>query len=89
MSTVDVAGVKVDTRHYIGGKRVASKETYTNTSPIDGSFLGEISRGGQDEVNAAVEAARSAFPLGQNLAQKNVVNYFTSSPNWSRKTPRR
>jgi 5-carboxymethyl-2-hydroxymuconic-semialdehyde dehydrogenase len=70
MSTVDVAGVKVDTRHYIGGKRVASKETYTNTSPIDGSFLGEISRGGQDEVNAAVEAARSAFPAWAKLGPK-------------------
>lgn len=70
MSTVDVAGVKVDTRHYIGGKRLASKETYTNTSPIDGSFLGEISRGGQDEVNAAVEAARHAFPAWAKLGPK-------------------
>ena len=43
MSTIEVAGAKVDTRHWINGERVASAETFTNTSPIDGTFLGEIS----------------------------------------------
>ncbi len=62
MTTIDVAGVAVDTRHYIGGRRVASAQTYRNTSPIDGSFLGDISRGGEAEVAQAVEAARAAFP---------------------------
>jgi 5-carboxymethyl-2-hydroxymuconic-semialdehyde dehydrogenase len=62
MTTVSIAGVEIDTRHYIGGQRVASATTYTNTSPIDGSFLGEISRGGADEIDAAVAAARAAFP---------------------------
>lgn len=61
-ATVDVAGVAVDTRHFIGGQRVASAETFTNTSPIDGSFLGEIARGGKAEVDQAVDAARQAFP---------------------------
>ncbi|MYR63839.1 betaine-aldehyde dehydrogenase, partial [Streptomyces sp. SID625] len=40
-----VAGVAVDTRHFIGGERVASTETFTDVSPIDGSVLAEISRG--------------------------------------------
>jgi aminomuconate-semialdehyde/2-hydroxymuconate-6-semialdehyde dehydrogenase len=62
MTTIAVAGVVVDTRHFIGGERVASAQTYRNTSPIDGSFLGDIARGGEPEVNAAVEAARAAFP---------------------------
>ena len=62
MSTISVAGAEIDTRHYIGGTRVSSAETFTNTSPIDGTFLGEISRGGQKEVDAAVVAARAAFP---------------------------
>jgi aminomuconate-semialdehyde/2-hydroxymuconate-6-semialdehyde dehydrogenase len=57
-----VAGVAVDPRHYIGGERVASAVTFTNTSPIDGSFLGEIARGGAAEVDRAVQAARNAFP---------------------------
>ena len=62
MTSIDVAGVPVDTRHFIGGQRVASAETYVNTSPIDGSFLGDIARGGEIEVNAAVQAAQDAFP---------------------------
>jgi aminomuconate-semialdehyde/2-hydroxymuconate-6-semialdehyde dehydrogenase len=67
MSTIDVAGAQIDTRHFINGQRVASAETYTNTSPIDGSFLGEISLGGQAEVDAAVAAARAAFPAWAKL----------------------
>ena len=57
-----VAGVAVDTRHWIGGERVASVETFTDVSPIDGSTLGEISRGTATEAAAAVAAARAAFP---------------------------
>ncbi|MFI0350131.1 aldehyde dehydrogenase [Actinomadura sp. 9N407] len=57
-----VAGVAVDTRHWIGGRRVPSAETFTDLSPIDGSSLGEISRGGGEEAAAAVAAAKAAFP---------------------------
>ncbi|MER6158943.1 aldehyde dehydrogenase [Streptomyces sp. NPDC001868] len=60
--TITVAGVSVDTRHWIGGQRVASAETFTDVSPIDGRVLGEIARGGVGEVEAAVAAAREAFP---------------------------
>jgi 5-carboxymethyl-2-hydroxymuconic-semialdehyde dehydrogenase len=62
VSTIEVAGVAIDTRHYINGARVESAETYVNTSPIDGSFLGDIARGGQREVDLAVAAAKAAFP---------------------------
>ncbi|MFF3378797.1 aldehyde dehydrogenase [Streptomyces sp. NPDC002680] len=57
-----VAGVSVDTRHWIGGKRLASAATFTDNSPIDGRALGEIARGGPDEADAAVAAAKGAFP---------------------------
>jgi len=67
MSFIEVAGAKVDTRHFIGGQRVASSQTYTNTSPIDGSFLGEISRGSAVEANEAVAAAKRAFPAWSAL----------------------
>ncbi|NUR97232.1 MAG: aldehyde dehydrogenase family protein, partial [Kribbellaceae bacterium] len=60
---ITVAGVSVDTRHWIGGKRVASGDTFTDSSPIDGSVLGEIARGGAAEAEAAVVAAREAFPV--------------------------
>lgn len=70
MTTIDVAGVAVDTRHFINGERVGSAETYTNTSPIDGTFLGEIARGGQAEVDLAVAAAQAAFPAWAALGPR-------------------
>lgn len=63
MTSIDVAGVSVDTRHFIGGERVSSETVFRNTSPIDGSFLGDIARGGQREVDLAVAAAHAAFPV--------------------------
>ena len=60
--TIMVEGVEVDTRHWIGGRRVASATTFTDISPIDETVLGEISAGGADEVDAAVRAAQQAFP---------------------------
>ncbi|MFI0543242.1 aldehyde dehydrogenase [Streptomyces sp. RP5T] len=60
--TLTVAGVAVDTRHWIGGERVASADTFTDVSPIDGGVLGEIARGGPAEAAAAVAAAKAAFP---------------------------
>ncbi|MTA50977.1 MAG: aldehyde dehydrogenase family protein, partial [Actinobacteria bacterium] len=62
MSKIVVAGVSVDTGHFIGGQRVYSAQTFSDHSPIDGSFLGEISRGGAAEIDLAVSAARAAFP---------------------------
>ncbi|MGV9356343.1 aldehyde dehydrogenase [Streptomyces misionensis] len=59
---ITVAGVTVDTRHWIGGERVASAGTFTDHSPIDGAVLGEIARGTATEAAAAVAAARAAFP---------------------------
>ncbi|MEV0182174.1 aldehyde dehydrogenase [Streptomyces sp. NPDC050625] len=59
---VTVAGVTVDTRHWIGGRRVASEDTFTDHSPIDGTALGRIARGGPAEAEAAVAAAKAAFP---------------------------
>lgn len=70
MNTVEIAGVLIDTRHYIDGKRVASIETFENTSPIDGSFLGNFSRAGASEVDAAVVAARTAFPEWRDLGPR-------------------
>jgi 5-carboxymethyl-2-hydroxymuconic-semialdehyde dehydrogenase len=59
---ITVAGSAVDTRHWIGGERVASTRTFTDHSPIDGSALGEIARGTAVEAAAAVAAAKAAFP---------------------------
>lgn len=61
-SSVNIAGVDVATDHYIGGRRVASKERFLDRSPIDGAALAEISAGGAAEADMAVTAARRAFP---------------------------
>jgi len=45
-STASVAGVDVDTRHWIGGRRVASAETFTDVSPIDEAPIAEVARDG-------------------------------------------
>jgi len=60
-SMVRVAGVAVDTRHWIGGRRVASPATFTDVSPIDEAPVAEVARGGAAEAGAAVAAARAAF----------------------------
>ena len=62
MHEAHVAGVQVDTRHWIGGRRVGSASTFTDVSPIAEQPLAEIASGGRAEVCAAVEAAQTAFP---------------------------
>jgi 5-carboxymethyl-2-hydroxymuconic-semialdehyde dehydrogenase len=67
--TTTVEGVAVDTRHWIGGRRVASASTFTDVSPIDEQPLGEVSAGGPAEVDAAVSAAQAAFPAWAALSR--------------------
>src|SRR5215469_13261822 len=62
MSDASVAGVAVDTRHWIGGRRVASPATFTDLSPIDEQPLAQIARGSEAEVGQAVRAAGEGFP---------------------------
>jgi aminomuconate-semialdehyde/2-hydroxymuconate-6-semialdehyde dehydrogenase len=64
---VDVAGVNVDTRHYLGGQRVASERTFVDISPIDETEIAHVSAGGEGEINQAVAAARAAFPAWAGL----------------------
>lgn len=59
----EVAGVRVPTQHFIDGRRVGSAETFEARSPIDWEVkLADVARGGRAEVDAAVDAARRAFP---------------------------
>jgi 5-carboxymethyl-2-hydroxymuconic-semialdehyde dehydrogenase len=60
--TATVEGVEIDTRHWIGGKRVGSETTFDDISPIDETVIAQIHAGGAAEVDAAVAAARTAFP---------------------------
>jgi aminomuconate-semialdehyde/2-hydroxymuconate-6-semialdehyde dehydrogenase len=57
-----VAGVEVSGDHWIGGRRVSSPDTFDDVSPIDGTVIADIARGGAVEAAAAVDAAAAAFP---------------------------
>lgn len=50
------------TQSFIGGKSVESADTFENIDPATGLALGLIARGGTDEVDRAVRAARAAQP---------------------------
>jgi 5-carboxymethyl-2-hydroxymuconic-semialdehyde dehydrogenase len=62
MGTTVVEDVEVSTEHWIGGERVASGETFADISPIDETIIAEVAHGGAVEVDAAIAAAREAFP---------------------------
>ena len=58
----EVAGVEVSPDHFIGGERVASRDRFVDSSPIDEQPLAEIARGREAEADLAVAAANDAFP---------------------------
>lgn len=75
MTTAHVSGVAVDTRHWIGGERVAGSAEFDDVSPLDGTVIARVSRGGATEVDAAVTAATAAFPAwaATSPAERAVV----------------
>ena len=54
--------------HLIAGKPVAGRDYFETLNPATQEVLAEVARGGVDEVNAAVAAAKSAFPAWAALA---------------------
>lgn len=70
-----VAGVDVDLRHWIGGRRVASATTFADISPIDETEIAQVYAGGASEVDQAVAAARAAFPAwaGLPVAERSAI----------------
>ena len=56
-----VEGVEIDTRHWIGGRRVESAERFESISPIDESPIADVASAGAVEIEQAVGAAQTAF----------------------------
>jgi 5-carboxymethyl-2-hydroxymuconic-semialdehyde dehydrogenase len=54
-------------QHLIDGSAVASKEYFQTVNPATQAVLAEVARGGEQEVNAAVAAAKEAFPKWAGL----------------------
>ena len=71
----EVEGVQVDVRHWIGGRRVASAQTFPDVSPIDEVEIAQVHAGGADEVDQAVAAARAAFPAwaAMSVAERSAI----------------
>ncbi len=53
--------------HLIDGEPVASRRYFDTTNPATQEVLAEVAQGGIDEVNAAVAAAKAAFPKWAGL----------------------
>ena len=49
-------------QHLINGRQVDSAETFTTVNPATQAVLAEVANGGAAEVQAAVAAAKAAFP---------------------------
>ena len=71
-----VASVRVATDHYINGRRVPSPQRFIDLSPIDSRVIATVARGGQAEVNAAVAAAKTAFPAWAALGPHGRLPYL-------------
>ena len=56
--------------HLINGKAVASVDRFETVNPSTQAVLAEVAAGGRDEVNAAVAAAKAAFPGWAATSQK-------------------
>ncbi|MGP6086526.1 5-carboxymethyl-2-hydroxymuconate semialdehyde dehydrogenase [Antarctobacter jejuensis] len=59
--------------HHIGGEQrlAASGATVETLSPVDGSTLAQVARGGDEDVDAAVRAAQSAFADWRDMPGKD------------------
>ncbi|KVK93382.1 5-carboxymethyl-2-hydroxymuconate semialdehyde dehydrogenase [Burkholderia territorii] len=53
-------------KHWIDGREVASRETFTTLNPATGDVITDVASGGEAEVDAAVRAAKEAFPKWAN-----------------------
>ena len=53
--------------HLIGGKSVTGKDYFETINPATQEVLAEVASGGEAEVNAAVAAAKAAFPKWAGL----------------------
>src|SRR3954467_4810780 len=53
--------------HLINGKSVQGREYFETVNPATQDVLAEVASGGEAEVNAAVAAAKEAFPKWANL----------------------
>ncbi|RQR36132.1 5-carboxymethyl-2-hydroxymuconate semialdehyde dehydrogenase [Burkholderia sp. Bp9143] len=57
-------------KHWIDGREVESRETFTTLNPATGEVITDVASAGEAEVDAAVRAAKEAFPKWANTPAK-------------------
>ncbi|MGY6242829.1 5-carboxymethyl-2-hydroxymuconate semialdehyde dehydrogenase [Burkholderia ambifaria] len=57
-------------KHWIDGREVESRETFTTLNPATGDVITDVASAGETEVDAAVRAAKAAFPKWANTPAK-------------------
>lgn len=74
---VEISEYAVSPDHYIGGRRVSSKETFEDRSPLDWDWkLADISRGNALTADNAVSTAVEAFPAWAALDPPARAEYL-------------
>lgn len=59
-------------KHWIDGREVESRETFTTLNPATGDVITDVASGGEAEVDAAVRAAKAAFPNGRTRPRRRA-----------------
>ena len=54
--------------HFINGKNIYGQLTFENFRPFDNQLIGKVSNGTKEDVDAAANAAKNAFPEWSGLA---------------------
>jgi aldehyde dehydrogenase (NAD+) len=62
--------------HFIGGRWTEPKNTIATTNPANTEELAEISNGSAEDIDAAVKAARAAFPKWSALSGFERAKYL-------------
>jgi 5-carboxymethyl-2-hydroxymuconic-semialdehyde dehydrogenase len=75
MTNSAVEGQSMRVQHLIGGKAVSGSSYFETVNPATQDVLAEVARGGEVEVDAAVAAAKSAFPAwaGKPAAERAAL----------------
>ncbi|WP_418320132.1 aldehyde dehydrogenase family protein [Piscinibacter sakaiensis] len=91
-NTIAIDGIEVSTDHFINGERVPSAERFEDRSPIDGHLIGHIAAGLPEHCDAAIEAARAAFPawaaLGPEKRREHLHRFAAELKAWGDKLAR-
>src|SRR5690606_27095760 len=61
---------------YIGGGWAATKKTFQDLNPADGSVWADVPDSGRAETTAAIEAAQAAFPEWSQLTISKRAHYL-------------